>query len=170
MTRFWSACVTPAQARARDDSQIVQQIHDIMDSAEVIAGHNVDRFDLKRLNTRFMKHGLTPIINKRTIDTLKLARSRLALESNTLDYIAGWFGKRGKDKITHEDWLLAEAGDKKTLKKILDYNINDVKIGADVLTALMPLANKPAHWGTLKGEGRVTADMLRELAERVKGK
>lgn len=146
----WAQIVTPTQARAWDDSAILQRLHDLMDASEIIAGHNVDAFDFKRINTRFMLHGIPPITGKKTIDTLKIARAKLSLESNKLDWIEHRIGLLGKDKITNADWLAAMAGDSATLSRIKQYNIGDVTQGKRVLEWLLPIANKKADFGTVK--------------------
>jgi hypothetical protein len=146
----WAQIVTPEKARAWDDSEIVQRLWDLMNATEIIAGHNVDGFDIKKINTRFMKHKLPPIVGKKTIDTLKICRSKLAMESNKLDEIEKWIGVQSKDHIDNNDWLLALQGDKKTLDKILHYNKGDVTSGKQVLEWLMPLANKKFNFGALK--------------------
>lgn len=148
----WTGFVSPDEARNRDDSGIVQRLHDLMEAAEIIAGHNVDGFDIKSCNTVFMKHKLPPIVGKKTIDTLKLARSRLRHESNTLDYLSQFYGFSGKDKITNEDWKAATAGDKKTLNKIEKYCRGDVANGKSVLETFLPLANKKYNFGAIKKE------------------
>jgi hypothetical protein len=145
----WSQIVTPAQAKEWDDSQIVGRLWDLMNAAEIIAGHNVDGFDLKRCNTRFAKHKLPPITGKKTLDTLKIARSKMALENNTLQYISEWYGFDGKDDINNQDWINAMNGDKKTLARIQTYNQGDVIHGKQVLMELLPIANKKYRFGAL---------------------
>ncbi len=148
--KVFSGFVTGEQARRRDDGAIAEKLHGLMSAAEIIAGHNVVGFDLKRCNTLFKKHKLPAIVGKKTIDTLKLARSCLALESNTLDYVATWLGFDGKHDITRDDWRAATKGDKPTLHKIEDYCKNDVLIGKKVLTDFLPLANKKYNFGAIK--------------------
>ena len=87
---------------------------------------------------------------KQTIDTLKLARSCLSLESNKLDYVSQWLGFSGKDEITNEDWWAAQGGHNPTLKKIERYCVGDVVNGKNVLTKFLPLAHKPAKFGARK--------------------
>jgi hypothetical protein len=146
----WSQVVSPESALAWDDSQIVGRPWELINAAEIIAGHNVQGFDIKRCNTRFKKHGLPAITGKKYIDTLKLARSHYALESNTLDYICKWLGINGKDCITNEDWIAAMNGDAKTLQRIEKYNRGDVINGKAVLEEMLPTANKPYRFGALK--------------------
>jgi hypothetical protein len=153
--KVWTGFVTPDEARNRFDGGIVQRLHDLMSASEIIAGHNVDGFDIKKCNTVFMRHGLPPISTvgkgaKKTIDTLKLARSKLSLESNCLDYVSQWLGFSGKDEITRQDWKDATAGDKKVLQKIENYCKGDVENGKNVLMKFIPLANKNFNFGAIK--------------------
>jgi hypothetical protein len=145
----WSQFVNSGEALAWDDKAIVKRLWDLMNAAEIIAGHNVDGFDIKRANTRFKKNGLPFITGKKTIDTLKLAR-KAAFENNTLDYIAHELGLDGKMKVTNEDWLAAHAGNKDALSKIHTYCKRDVTEGKRVLDELIPLANKRFNFGALK--------------------
>lgn len=146
----WSKIVTPKQAKEWDDSKLVEKLHGLMSSAEIIAGHNIDGFDIKKCNTRFQAHGLPPIVGKKTIDTLKVARKVYAFESNKLDYISQWLKIDGKDHIDNSDWLKAMAGHRNTLRKIHKYNRNDVINGKAVLMELMPAANKKPEYGAVK--------------------
>ena len=150
--RVWSQIVTPEEAVAWDDSGIVQRLWDLMNATEIIAGHNVDGFDIKRCNTRFARHGLPPILGKKTIDTLKLARSKMAWESKSLGYISQWYGFDGKDNITNQDWIDAMNGNAKTLDKIHKYNRGDVIHGKQVLQELLPIANKKFNFGAMRKE------------------
>jgi len=146
----WTGFVTSDEAKQRSDKGIAQRLHDLMEAAEIIAGHNVDGFDIKKCNTVFMRHGLAPIMGKKTIDTLKLARSKLSHESNALDYLSQYYGFSGKDEITKEDWRNATAGDKQTLRKVEVYCKGDVINGKSVLEKFIPLANKKFSFGSQK--------------------
>lgn len=148
--RMWSECVSVNDAREWNDGKILRKIRDLMASADILAGHNVDRFDIRRLNTRFERHGIEPVIGKKTHDTLKIARSKMAFESNKLDYISRWYGLRPKDDITNEDWLkIVKNADRKTLDKIQTYNKGDVESGKAVLRRLMKMANRKKYYGSL---------------------
>lgn len=147
--KVYSACVTPEEAREGNDKNILAPLHDLMRSADLWAGHNIDAFDRKRANTRFLKNGLPPL-KKKTYDTLKIARAELALESNTLDYIERWLGLRPKDDITRADWLkIVRDADEKVLAKILKYNKGDVTQGKKVLKTFQPFSGKKKDYGAV---------------------
>lgn len=148
--KIWKACITPQEAKEWTDARILKPIRDLMASADIIAGHNVDAFDIKRLNTRFLKNGLQPVIGKKTYDTLKIARSKLAMESNKLDEILKWFGLRPKDDISDADWQkIVRDCDRATLKKVMDYNVNDVEGGKAVLSRFIPISGKKPNYGSV---------------------
>jgi len=153
--KIWSDCVTPKEARDWSDKNILERLRDIMASADIIAGHNVDAYDMKRANTRFLLNGLDPVTteygaSKKTIDTLKIARSKFTFESNRLDYISQRLGFRPKDDITNADWLkIVKTGDSKTLKKVNKYCAGDVDNGKLILQQLMKWSGKKDFYGSV---------------------
>jgi hypothetical protein len=145
----WHECVTQDEALAWDDKRILGRLRELMESADILAGHNIDKFDLKHANARFMLNDLEPVTDKKTLDTLKIARSRFAFESNRLDYVAQKLGFRPKDHIDNNDWLrIVTSGDAKTLKKVDKYCMKDVKIGKGVLEKLMKYSGKRSFYGS----------------------
>jgi hypothetical protein len=148
--RLWHDCVSPAEARRWTDEKILGKIQRLMQSADIIAGHNVDIYDIKRLNTRFLLNGLEPVTEKKTIDTLKIARRKFKFESNRLDYISTRLGFRPKDDITNEDWnRIVATGDKETLQKVDTYCQGDVKNGMDIYRKLSKYSGKKDFYGTV---------------------
>jgi uncharacterized protein YprB with RNaseH-like and TPR domain len=146
---IWSDCVTKKEALKWDDKRILSRLQELMESADLLAGHNVDRFDLKKANARFLLNGIEPVVGKKTLDTLKIARSKFSFESNKLDYICQALGFRPKMDIRNEDWnRIVSTGDEKTLKKVQKYNKGDVKEGKRVLDVLMKYSGKKDYYGS----------------------
>ena len=151
---IWSECVTQKEAKKWDDSRILPRLQELMASADLIAGHNVDKFDLKHANARFLLSSLEPVTDKKTLDTLKIARAKFAFESNKLDYVSQILGFRGKDDIRNSDWLkIVTSGDERTLKKVNRYCKGDVKNGKNVLEKLMTYSGRKDYYGTVTLEG-----------------
>jgi len=148
-SRLYSACVTQEDALRFDDKNIIAPLWDLMNRADVIAGHNVDKFDAKKINTRFLVGGFEEPLPYKTIDTLKIARKKYSFESNSLDYLFQLFGIKRKDKMSEEDWIaIEETGDPKALRKMQRYNRGDVRGGAEVLGILRD--NLPRDFGMTK--------------------
>lgn len=145
----WSDCVTKKEALKWSDARILPRLLELMQSADILAGHNYDRFDHKHINARLLLNGLEPVTDKKTLDTLKIARSKFSFESNKLDFISQRLGFRPKDDIRNSDWLkVVTTGDEKTLKKILKYNKGDVRNGKSVLERLMKYSGKRSYYGS----------------------
>lgn len=154
--KVFSGCVTQEQAQNWTDKEILQPLYDLLSSADLIAGHNVDAFDLKKINTRFLVNGIPPIMGldgkkKKTLDSLKIARSNFAFEDNGLDALCKRFEIKGKDKITDDDWQrIVRTGDEKTLRKVDKYCKGDVKNGKELLKIFLPYSGKDITYGTLR--------------------
>jgi DNA polymerase elongation subunit (family B) len=150
----WSDCVTGEEARSWADARILPRLRELMESADILAGHNFDAFDLKHINARLLLNNLEPVTGKKTLDTLKIARQKFAFESNKLDYISQKLGLRPKDDIRNSDWLkIVTTGDEKTLAKVLKYNRGDVTSGKGVLERLMRYSGKKTDYGAQSLDG-----------------
>lgn len=127
-----------------DDKELVKKLWSLFDEADVIMAHNGDRFDIKKMNARFIYHGLPPPSTYRTIDTLKTARKVFGLNSNRLDDIAAYLqiGRKLPNTGKHL-WLGCMNGDMKAWKKMCQYNKHDVWLLAEVYEKIK--AWEPSH-------------------------
>ncbi len=111
-----------------DDKKLLEEIHKVLSQADILVGHNIDAFDVKKINARFIYHGLTPI-GVSTVDTVKIARKYFKFSSNKLDDL-GKYLKVGRKESTggFNLWLECMSGDKSAWKKMKKYNIQDVDL------------------------------------------
>lgn len=126
------------------DSGVLKAVHAVLREADVIVGHNIDKFDLSVLNTRFIGERLEPLPKLNTIDTYKLAKADFKFTSNRLDYIAQYLGFEGKMDTPKGLWMEALNGNKKAVKTMLEYNKQDVLINEKVYLALRPYSTRPS--------------------------
>ena len=111
-----------------DDRRILEKFSKVLNEADVVVGHNSDRFDLKKINTRLIRHKLGPIKpNIKKVDTLKIAKRNFAFMSNRLDYISKYLGYGGKMSTPNGLWIKVLMGDKKAVKIMGEYNARDVE-------------------------------------------
>ncbi len=117
----------------------------LINEADIIVAHNLDGFDLKRANTRFLKHNLPHPDYYRKIDTLKVVRQNFKISSNKLDYVCKFLGLDTKINTGgFELWKKCYDGDKEALSKMNEYCNNDVKILENVYLELRPyIKNHP---------------------------
>jgi len=112
-----------------DDFEIVEKLWHLFDEADFVVAHNGRVFDTKKINAKFIEHGMSPPSPYKVIDTLDIAKRNFNFTSNKLDYIAQNLGVGAK--MEHEGFKLWEKcmwGDEEAWKIMLDYNIQDIKI------------------------------------------
>ena len=126
------------EARVHNDSRITKSIWKLLDEADIVVSHNGDKFDCKRLNTRFLYNGLPPVSHYLSVDTLIVAKNVFNFSSNKLDYINNYLGIPQKTETGFELWKNAYFGDPKSLKMMEDYNRNDCEILEDLFLKLRP--------------------------------
>jgi hypothetical protein len=131
--KVYSAKLTAKEALKQDDKRIMLSIWEMLNEADIVITHNGDKFDIKKLNTRFLVHNMNPPLPFISIDTLKHNKKQFAHSSNKLDYINNSLGV--PRKMEHEGfpmWVKCYRGDTAALKKMEEYNVQDVMILEDL--------------------------------------
>jgi hypothetical protein len=132
-------------AKNRDDLELCELLHSLMDEADIVVAHNADRFDNRVANARFLYHRLTPPAPYKTVDTLKAARRHFKYSSNSLNNLCSMLDIGCKSKDTHSDlWRSCLDGDEKAWRKMLKYNKQDVILLEELYLTLRPyISNHP---------------------------
>lgn len=139
----------------QNDKKLLKEFSKILTTADVAIGHNGDAFDLKWIKGRLLFHGLPPVTNVQTIDTLKLVRQNFNLNSARLDYLAQFLFEDHKISTDYSLWKNVMAGDKKALKYMIKYCEKDVILLEEVFQRLLPYCDRlPISLGILKGGTR----------------
>lgn len=113
-----------------NDKKLMQVLWNLMDQADIIVGQNSNRFDLPKINARFIAHNLGSPSPYKKIDTLLLARANFSFFSNKLQHLSGMFAKKNK-KDSHSDfpgfklWDQCLKGNLKAWNAMKKYNIID---------------------------------------------
>lgn len=134
-----------------NDFFVVQEAKKIIEASEVICTHYGSRFDLPFLNARLIKHGLTPVPpDIPHIDTWRISRYKLQLNSNRLATIAEYFNLGTKSPVTSDAWLGAMSGDQKSIDYVVKHCKLDVDILERVYMKLRPLITNHPNLGLNK--------------------
>lgn len=129
-----------------DDHGLLLSIWKLFDQADIVIGHNLKRFDNKKINARFFEHGFPPPSHYKQVDTLTMAKSKFAFTSNKLEYLTDKFCTQYK-KLQHSKfagytlWAECLKDNKEAWDEMRDYNINDV-------LSLEELYDKLKAWDT----------------------
>lgn len=57
-----------------DDRDIISSLWDLINKADIVVTHNGNRFDIPRINSRFIIHDLPPTKPYFSIDTCQVAK------------------------------------------------------------------------------------------------
>lgn len=125
--KIYSAKITPEEVVVEDDKRIVKSLWSLIDEADIIIAHNAIKFDVKRMNTRFLTHGLPKPSPYKIIDTLQAVKKEFSISSNKLDYL-GTFLKLGEKMDTggFKLWKGVMQGEQESIDKMSAYNDQDV--------------------------------------------
>ena len=128
----------------KSDYQLVAKIYELLEAADIVIGHNGDKFDIKKINARLIFHRFTPPAPYKTADTLKIARRVQDSGSNRLDSLARYYGIGRKLPHTGTHlWLSCLRGDPKAWDNMRKYNKHDVHLLDKLYPLLLPWA--PTH-------------------------
>jgi hypothetical protein len=123
----------------RDEKELLECLHTLLDIADVVVAHNGDSFDIKKINARFIIHKFRPPSPYRTVDTKKEAKKIAAFDSNSLNNL-GLDLSEG-EKIKHRGfdmWEGCMAGNKRDWADMKRYNKKDVDLLARIYLRLRP--------------------------------
>lgn len=68
------------------DKVLAKKLYDLLDKADIVVAHNGDRFDVKHINTLFLKYIGHPPSAFKTVDTLKQSRINFYQNTHRLDH------------------------------------------------------------------------------------
>jgi DNA polymerase elongation subunit (family B) len=126
-----------------DDRGILKELWRLLDQADIVITHNGKKFDQKKVQTRFVIHGMQPPSSSRHIDTLLIAKRHFSFTSNKLEYLTGLLCN--EKKLTHkkfpgfELWRECLARNPAAWREMERYNKQDV-------VSLEELYKKLAPW------------------------
>lgn len=134
-----SARINAAQAYDRDDSSILEEMWNLFDEADIVIAHNAQRFDVRKLNARWMQYGYVKPSSYVVIDTLKQAKTIMAPASWKLKYLNKFLKlAEQKDDSNYGMWVRAVEGDDTAIEEMLEYNKQDVVALEELYVRIRP--------------------------------
>jgi len=111
-----------------NDKALLQDLRNMLDDADLVIGHNSDRFDNKKANARFLFHNIEQPSHYDKADTLKMARAIGKFDSNSLNNLGKYLGLG--EKVGSHAGLCIDClyGNKKAWKAMKKYNKQDVTL------------------------------------------
>lgn len=153
-----------------DDKEMINKFLNEINEADEVVGHNGDKFDLKWFRTRCLIHGHKSIPEIKSIDTLKISRSKFKFPSNRLDAIGKYLGFGGKKEtggiqLWHD---IIQNNSKKAMNNMIDYCKRDVELLEKVFLKLEGYSKHKTHIGVYAGKDKCSCPYCGEKNFRVK--
>jgi len=135
-----------------DAKELVQSLWNLFDEADGIIAHNGVSFDIKKVNAKFIEHGLVPPSPYKIIDTKLIAKRYFKFKSNKLDDLGNLFGLGRKiDTGGFDLWLGCAAGLPTAWNKMTKYNIQDVILLEKVYLKMLPYCTTHPNYNVYTG-------------------
>jgi hypothetical protein len=129
------------KTKTGDDSDVVRNIVEIVNKADIVVGQNSDSFDIKVLQERAKLLRLPPVTIDFSIDTLKNSRRSFRTISHSLDARSKQYKLGGKHRMYRDDWIDIVEGKVSVLDKMIPYGLKDVKDDDKILWLDLPYYN-----------------------------
>lgn len=120
-----------------NDKKMMKVIHALLEEADIVVGHNGDRFDIAKINSRLLRHRIPRPKPYKTVDTKKVAKRVLGEPSNSLADLCAALGIGAKTPHTgFQLWKDCMAGDPAAWALMIEYCANDVDLLAGLYAEL----------------------------------
>lgn len=118
---------------------MLEELHKLMDEADVLVGWNSAAFDHKHINREFLENKMTPPSPVKDLDLMSITKANFLFPSNKLDYVAQKLEVGAKVKHSgFKLWIDCMAGDDKAWKEMKKYQVQDVNLLIDLYEILLP--------------------------------
>ena len=155
------------EANEKEDWRIVSEAWHLLDEADILIGQNIQSFDRRKLNARFILNGHKPPSSYQVIDTLKVSQKHFAFASHKLDYLGQLLLNKEKIKTDYDLWkrcvnrrrYTTKKDQEAALQEMLMYNKGDVLLTEEVYLELRPWITSHPNLGLyVSGEGEKCAN------------
>lgn len=120
------------KVKTEDDTELLQELWNLFDQADILVGQNHKKFDIKKINARMLMQGITkPYSPVKTEDTLDIAKRKFGFTSNKLAWLSEHlnikFKKQDHDKFAgYKLWKECMSENVEAWDSMKEYNIFDV--------------------------------------------
>jgi DNA polymerase elongation subunit (family B) len=136
-----------------DDEKLVREAWKVLDEADIVIAHHGDRFDLPKLNARFVYYGLSAPSSYKSIDTKKAASKYFRFDSNSLNNLGAYLNLGAKiENGGFSLWDRCIQGDKAAWTAMKEYNVQDVLLLEKVYLALRPFMESHPNLNAIVGD------------------
>jgi DNA polymerase elongation subunit (family B) len=135
-----------------EDADFLSVLHGVLESADIVVGYNLDKFDIRHINREFVQAGIAPPRPYATIDLLKVVKKNFLFPHNRLDYVCSvLLDERKLETGGFDLWVDFMAGCPKAYRVMKKYNIRDTRLTEKLYQFLRPWIKNHPHVGFAVG-------------------
>jgi len=139
--------VTANEAMDRQDASILGTLWELLDRADAVVAHNANKFDVRKINARFIENGYAPPSSYSVIDTLKITQRNFGFSSHKLMYLTSLLDIESKMETSYSLWKRCVAGDDTALDYMREYNEKDVVVLEELYLIIRPWIKSHVNLG-----------------------
>lgn len=113
-----------------DDIELVRAMCEVLDEADIVVGQNIKKFDMGKIRSRAVYHGLKPFREPQIADTLLMSREVGRFTSNKLEYVSTMTATQKSKHKKYPGFALWQGvldGEPGAYKEARAYNRDDVR-------------------------------------------
>ena len=137
------------------EKEMLEEIHSLLNEADVVTHWNGKKFDIPTLNKEFLLQSMDVPDPYHQVDLLHVARKQFRFQSNKLDYVSQALGVGSK--IEHKGmslWKDCMNSDQKAWKQMEKYNKMDVVLLEKIYKRMLPWIKNHPNWALYLDEDR----------------
>ena len=145
----------------QSDEKMLKEFLKVYNQADMIIGQNNNNFDNRWINARAAKYNLFVNMHVKSFDIMKQTKKHFRLLGYGMGYITKFL--KVPTKLEHEGaimWEMVQNGtkaqQKEYLKKMVDYNRQDIIATEAMYLRLRKYMGHKMHFGTLTGKEKYT--------------
>lgn len=147
-SEIMSKRVSIKEAHDRCDMSIIKQLWELLNEADVVIAHNAVKFDIRKINARFIINNMKPPSPYQVIDTLKITQRNFGFSSHKLDYLLEILNSNErKGETTYDLWKQCVNGNESALEYMEKYNKQDVSILEELYLMIRPWIKSHVNLG-----------------------
>lgn len=124
-----------------DDRELLLWLRELLHEADIVVGQNVQKFDLRKIRARMIKHGIKPFLEPAVCDTMLMAKEVGSFTSNKLEYLSTLTGELKSKHSKYPGFALWRGildDEEGAWREVKNYNKQDVKSTEKLYFALRP--------------------------------
>jgi predicted RNA-binding Zn-ribbon protein involved in translation (DUF1610 family) len=137
--------------KVRDDKPLMKTLWELLNEADIVVAQNGKKFDVRKVNARFIQHGIGPPSPYRVIDTMLVARKHFAFTSQKLAHTSTILTDTPKDSHRKfpgfELWKECLADNPAAWAEMKKYNKQDVVATEKVYLKMRPWIDQHPNVG-----------------------